>query len=434
MTAAQRPTNDRTRLAVFKVLYLLAVTAVAFAIPSIEATRPARWLVVPGLVLVQAAILVGCGVDRREIIRPPWRLKWLFVVLLAFYAFLPGDDRRGADEWQAIPIPFVGGAMWVNLGGLTVAALMCLQITTVLLASAVVRLTGPGTDLVVGMRALRMPKLFVYALDLVLARLGGTGQGTGEGGGRRRAGDSSAAGSRPGFFAVLRQLVRGDVSAFNVSIRAALDEAKAQIERDAHDAGETVDPRLAQDVAVIAGVGLVMATIKLLKVLPGIPFASGYKTILLFPLYFVAARLTYTRWGGTTAGAVMGVIGFLQGDGRFGVLEILKHVAAGLVIDLLMPLVRRLPDRAWVYCGVGFLAGFARCATDFAVVLLLGARAEIYLFPAIKVVPTLIAGTLSGFVTLAVLRAFPIDRRPDAANEQPKQPAVLTTADTVEEK
>jgi hypothetical protein len=30
----------------------------------------------------------------------------------------------------------------------------------------------------------------------------------------------------------------------------------------------------------------------------------------------------------------MGLIGFLQGDGRFGVLEILKHVAPGFVIDI----------------------------------------------------------------------------------------------------
>jgi hypothetical protein len=37
-------------------------------------------------------------------------------------------------------------------------------------------------------------------------------------------------------------------------------------------------------------------------------------------------------------------------------------------------------------------------------VLLLGARAEIYLFPAVKLAPTLVAGVLSGFVTVVVLR------------------------------
>jgi hypothetical protein len=40
------------------------------------------------------------------------------------------------------------------------------------------------------------------------------------------------------------------------------------------------------------------------------------------------------------------------------------------------------------------------------VVVLLGARAEVYLFPAAVLVPNLIAGLLSGFVTTYVLRAF----------------------------
>jgi len=433
------PPRDRTRLAVFKVLYLLAVTAIAFAVPAVEATRPARWWVVPGLLLLQAVILFRCGVERREVFRPAWRLKWLFVVLLACYAFLPSDDRRGADDWQAIPVPVVGGVVWLNLGGVATAGLMCLQITTVLLASAVVRLTGPGTDLVVGLRALRLPKLFVYPLDLVLARLGGAGRagggrgrGDGSGGGNRR-GQGGSQEPPPGFFTIVRRLARGDVGVFASAIRTALDDAQKQVEREAKEAGEAVDPRFAHDVAVIAGVGMMMVTLKMLKFLPGIPVASGHKTILLFPLYLLAARLTHTRWGGTAAGAVMGVVGFLQGDGRFGVLEVLKHVAAGLVIDLLMPLIRRLPERAWVYCGVGLLAGIARCTTELVVVLLLGARAEVYLFLTLKLVPTLVAGTLSGFVALAVLKAFPTDRRPEPPPDESSQPP-LVAADTGEEK
>ena len=121
--------------------------------------------------LLQAVILIRCRVEWREVFRPLGRLKWLFLVLLVCYAVLPGDDERTTADWNAIPI--FGRALWVNLGGLALAALMCLQILTVLLASSVVRLTGPGTDLVVGLRALGLPKLFVYPLDLVLAKLGG---------------------------------------------------------------------------------------------------------------------------------------------------------------------------------------------------------------------------------------------------------------------
>ncbi len=136
------------------------------------------------------------------------------------------------------------------------------------------------------------------------------------------------------------------------------------------------------------------------------PFAPGHKVLFLFPLYVLAARLTHSRWGGTVAGSIMGVIAFLQGDGRFGVLEILKHVTPGLVIDLADPFVRRLPAWALGYSILGLAAAVARTTTEFAVVFLLGSRAEVYIFPAARLIPNLLAGFLSGFVTMFVLRAF----------------------------
>ena len=96
----------------------------------------------------------------------------------------------------------------------------------------------------------------------------------------------------------------------------------------------------------------------------------------------------------------------MQGDGRLGVLEILKHITPGLVIDIGTPLVDRLPTWALGYCVLGLAAAVARISTDLALVLLLGARAEVYLFPAAVLVPNLLAGWLSGFVTMFVLRAF----------------------------
>jgi hypothetical protein len=83
------------------------------------------------------------------------------------------------------------------------------------------------------------------------------------------------------------------------------------------------------------------------------------------------------------------------------------------VIDLGEPLARRLPPWALGYCVLGFAAAIARTATEFLLVLLLGARAEIYLFPVARLVPNLLAGTLSGLVAVVVLRAF-TSRRSDA--------------------
>ena len=119
----------------------------------------------------------------------------------------------------------------------------------------------------------------------------------------------------------------------------------------------------------------------------------------------------------------MGVIGFLQGDGRFGILEMLKHLAPGVVVDLAQPCIRRLPGWALGYCLLGLAAAAARTTTEFSLVAMLGARAEIYIFPMAKLVPNLLAGFLSGFTTLFVLRAF--DRsmpRPEESSAEPGSP------------
>lgn len=398
-------------IAVLKVCYLLAVTAILFAVPAVPLTHPARWVVIPTLLSIQIITLLACRVGVRKIIWVVWRLKWLFAFLLGTYALLPPEAPSAKEVLVDWRLPGLGWSLPINVSGLEQAALMCLQIITMLLASTLVRSTGTGRDLVEGLHAFRLPPLFVHALDRTLELLTGSfgadrGRGAGEGRGAdggHKAGAASGpnSGSRVGLFALLKQLVRGDFSAFVEKIRANISLAE---NRPGTEINQRTGSQLTHDVAIVAGIALCMASLKMLKLLPGVPFAPGYKIVLLFPLYVLAARLTHSRWGATAAGSIMGVIGFLQGDGRFGVLEVLKHVAPGFVIDMGEPLARRLPSWALGYCVLGFFAAIARTATEFVVVLLLGARAEIYLFPAVKLVPNMIAGVLSGFVTVVVLR------------------------------
>jgi hypothetical protein len=281
----------------------------------------------------------------------------------------------------------------LNFNGLERAVLMCLQIVTLLLASIVIRLTGSGTDLADGLRAFGLPNLFVYSLDYTLELVGGVQRSGRRGDGRGHGGSLST----------VKRLMRGDIGGFVETIQANIERAGQRIhpgiDRD-------VAAHLAHDISIVTGIALCMASVKVLRILPGLPFAPGHKVILLFPLYVLASRLTYSRWGGTAAGSIMGVIGFLQGDGRLGVLEILKHITPGLVIDIGSPLVARLPAWALGYCVLGLAAAVARTSTDLTLVVLLGARAEVYLFPAAVLVPNLVAGWLSGFVTMFVLRAF----------------------------
>ena len=386
----------RNGTAILKVLYLLAVTAIAFTVPAFSWTQAAQWFVVPALLTLQIVALLICRVKPVAIANPIWRLKWLFLFLIAAYAILPaGAPSDARIEW---PVPGVEWRLSINLTGLDHAGLMCLQIITVVLASALVRLTGSGRDLVDGLQSFYLPPLFVYSLDRTLELLaGGHRPGSGGGAGRR---NRSAQG---GFLAVLKHVLRGDIGFFVESIRGNMRDAAEQADREGD---RQFSAELAHDVAVVTGIALAMASLRLVKLLPGVPFASGHKVLFLFPLYVLAARLTHSRWGGTVAGSVIGVIAFLQGDGRFGLLEILKHVAPGLVIDLTDPLVRRLPAWALGYSILGLAAAVARTTTEFAVVFLLGSRAELYIFPAARLVPNLLAGFLSGFVTIFVLRAF----------------------------
>src|SRR5262252_4680858 len=393
MTEAQQH-DSPTRTSVLKVSYLLAVTVVAFTVPALTLTGPERWVVILGLAGIQVVILLACRVGLRDVARLTARLKWLFVFLIGMYTLLPPENPFANDALIDWHLPWLGWPLSINLSGLEKAALMCLQIVTVLLASAVVRLTGTGRDFVDGLHAFRLPPLFVHALDRTLALLERTQQ-------RERGAGRARNRPRSGFFALVRQALRGDLGAFADFVRTNISLAENQT---GSDADARVGGQFAHDVAVVTGIALCMASFKMLKILPGLPFASGHKTVLLFPLYVLAARLTQSRWGATAAGSIMGVIGFLQGDGRFGVLEMLKHVAPGLVIDVGEPLVRRWPAWALGYCVLGVFAAIARTATEFVIVFFLGARAEIYLFPAVKLVPNLIAGLLSGFVSVFVLR------------------------------
>src|SRR5438067_3061770 len=193
--------NGSATFPLLKVVYLLAVTAVAFTVPAFATTRPARWFVVPALLALQIVILLAWRFPITGIVRPAWRLKWLFLFLLGCYILLP-EENPGAGElvlrWR---VPLVDWLLPLNVTGLDRAAVMCLQILTLLLASTVVRVTGAGSDLVDGLRALRLPDLLVYSLDHTLELLGGAK--------KSRHGRAEPAG-RGGALSTVKRLLRGD--------------------------------------------------------------------------------------------------------------------------------------------------------------------------------------------------------------------------------
>ncbi|MDB4966622.1 MAG: hypothetical protein JWN44_2311, partial [Myxococcales bacterium] len=166
--------------------------------------------------------------------------------------------------------------------------------------------------------------------------------------------------------------------------------------------------RVARDVAVITGIALTMLGIKALKVLPGIPFAPGYKVVLLTPLYIVASLLTRSRFGATFTGIAMGTVAFLLGDGKYGVFEIAKHVAPGLIADAIVPIVtrdHRMPGGiAWSLIGAVIAVG--RFATILAVTAAVAAPKVAYAVLVPGLVIHVSFGAASGYVSYHLVKAL----------------------------
>jgi hypothetical protein len=163
-----------------------------------------------------------------------------------------------------------------------------------------------------------------------------------------------------------------------------------------------------------------MLGFKVLKILPGVPFAPGYKGVVLIPLYLVAASLTKSKAGATWTGLTMGTVAFLLGDGRYGVFEIAKHVTPGVLTDLLFGVFRRIARggrmrRVIGWSCLGMIAALGRFATITMVAFAVSPPAIVYitLLPGLLVHATF--GVISGLITTPLMTA--IENREEAPRE-----------------
>lgn len=363
-------------------LYLLVLAFVIFLCPSNLILT-----VCISSILINYALLIYSKKFSFDSFRIYSRLKFLVFFLIIINAVFSED----------------------HISGLIQGSLMSLQIVSLVVASYVVRTIAGAENFIKGLRQLKMPELLSFSIDGTLAIIegeesfekkgGGDGSGSGSGKGRSSGKGRNKNNKKVNYKEILTHIKNLDIEPLRKKIKKTLNES----EQRASSLG--LEPKMAKDVGIIAGIGAVMMSFKLVKVLPGVAIFSGAKAIFFFPLYFYAAANTHSRWGATIAGSVMGIIAFLNGDGRYGIFEIFKHIAPGLVIDILWPVLLKLPKKAWVYCIAGIVAAVARTSTELIIVALLGSSAELYLFPAMKLVPNITAGFLSGFVILLILNS-----------------------------
>ncbi len=401
-----------------RVLYLLAGAFGVFVFHRLD--------VVAAIAAAQAVVWLVVGLGAKRLARQIWKLWFFTLFIVASYALTGGDDGE-ATHWVRVHV-VDSWALRVNLAGALAGLVMVLRIVAVILAAQVAR-AGDGRAVAAGLGKLGAPRMVAAAIDSVLALLGGGrgggGGGMGRGGGRGGRREENDGGSE-GFWAALKRISRGDVG----PIVNRVDRQIARVEDHLRDEGfDDRERDVGRDVAVIAGVSLTMLGIKALKVLPSIPFAPGYKTVVLTPLYIVARLRTRARAGATVTGLTMGIVAFLAGDGRYGPFEILKHTAPGVVCDLAVPaMVRggRTPGPiAWSL--LGGLIGAARYTTIFGVMLLVQppALAWALLAPGLALHTTF--GVLSGWVSWQIVRAMQRSARSETETA-PEGSAVVSKA------
>jgi hypothetical protein len=343
-----------------KLSYLLLLAILLFTF-----NQPA---IILGLLLLQCGLWASSGLGMRPL-RPMFkRLSLFFTLITLSYAFISvGDPSR--DQWMALPV--MGWELEINLTGLGLALLMCLRVFTLVLASSWVQQSGRPGELVEALTWMKVPRFLAVSVDATLELLSGEGNGgkKGEGGGKGKGGGKKhRLGERARV--TFAQVRRGDLSFVSDLVERGLSRA----ERHVAEKHPELDARMARDIAVIIGISLAIMGLKMVQVLPGLPIAPGHKNLLMIPLFLLAASLTHGRFGGLWTGLTVGVVSFMLGFGKFGLLEVAQFAVPGLLADLMLPFVR---GRGWgrllQFMIIGAMLGLARFAANFLVIVLAGA-------------------------------------------------------------
>ncbi|MEZ4271094.1 MAG: energy-coupling factor transporter transmembrane component T [Myxococcota bacterium] len=359
------------------VSYLLALAVGVFFIDNLGTLAV--------VAVAQGIVGIITGLTAKQVFQPLRKLAVFILLVLASYVLFGVDDTDQVYALAYWPWP-------LSITGFLFGCAMALRVLSVVSASQWVRNLGQPGDFIHGLRRMGMPETLAEILDHSLLLLearggGGRGGGGGKGGGRHR--------KRSGDGVSLKRLIKGDVGIL-------VDAIEGSIRRAAILAQERP---LARDAVILSGLLLTMMGLKLLKIMPGLPFAPGHKALILFPIYLLAARLTERKTGATLLGTAFGLLSFLFGDGRYGVFEILKHIAPGLVADAFAPLLRRERHGFLIYTLAGIAMAIGRAGTIAVVVVMVGAPAAVIaaLLPAMMV--HVAFGAASGLVARTVMAA-----------------------------
>src|SRR5215831_2652462 len=386
----------------FKIAYLLVVLTLVCIFQS-----P---VVIGALIVIQLGLWIHSALGWRPLVRIMNRLALFFLVIVLSYAFVSvGDADRWADAvigpWN-IPL---------NLGGLSVALVMCLRVLMLVMASRWVQESSKPGDIVCALQDFRVPRFLGASIDGTIRLAAGGGQrrgsGDGSGGGGRRHMNQEEAMSLD-----FQQIRQGRMTFIREMVERALNRAEALVNNE----NPGMDRVQARDIAIMIGIAVAIMSTKLVQVLPGIPIAPGHKNVLIVPLLLLAAGLTQMRFGGLWTGLTVGIVSVLSGYGQYGVLEIAHFAVPGLMADVLLPLVRPHSQKWWhltQFALIGAAMGAGRFAANFLMILIAGAPGMAFVLYLPMLVSQVSFGAISAFVTLGLLDL--LWRRP-TGNEEPR--------------
>lgn len=293
-----------------------------------------------------------------------YKVRWFVFLIILFDAFTGPDD-----------IPLFQIKKWVfaiSYDGLLSGAIMSCKLISMLVITQVIRLTMKGKEFVQGLTGLGLSTSTAEIIDEIMIIMaaerkemsgtkgkgGGKGNGSGKGGGngQGRKNEEEPA-SDKGEVTSKDVLFRGKVGNIPQRLLQRITYAREQVSNNPN--------------VVIASSALAVTLIRLVKIAPGIPIASGHKNILLFPVMIYGIDRSNKRFAGTQIGFISGILHFTMGFGKYGPLSIPEFMVLGVVFDLLL----KLPVNTkslWFLMLLGAVGGLVRSSTEILVAVILG--------------------------------------------------------------
>ena len=355
-----------------KPFYLLAIIILSFL------TSDIRLLSI--LILSQIVVWFTSDFGFKELIKFIGKFFVFFIFIILSYILFPSETELLPKLPHDLYHSFIKGIS------------MFLRVFIIVLTSLLIRKTDEKGEFIMFLSKIGAPQIVILAVNSALRMLDT----------KKNAHKNHKKTTRKLNFPNIKNFLKNNYNILQNLINNTLQNSRIKINEEYK---EKYNPQLLYDVSIISGITVLMMSTKLLKILPNIPIMPGHKSLIILPLYFLATVLTKSKWGGTYAGMSIGLVAFLFGEGTFGILEIFKYIAPGILIDLFFFL--KIRPSIVVYSFIGLLMAWARLTTLILVAIIASAPPVFYAFLLPVALAHSVFGILCGPVAYFMVKNFP---------------------------